>query len=139
MLCAHSCLKKAPCENTFRAITNAVLASKACNITGVVAIACAQHGCYTPNSIVNLFKSEQQKNVHFVILKAIESTRVDPDQGILFMYDIVCWYIIYLHERIRHLSQVKARSVFPDGLSWPRDQLCNWSVSCPCSQGTMFL
>jgi hypothetical protein len=93
-------VKKAPCENTFRAITNAVLASKACDITGVVAIACARHGCYAPNSIVNLFKSEQQKNVDFAILKAIESTGVDPDQGILFMYDIVCQYIIYLRERI---------------------------------------
>ena len=100
MLCAHSCLKKAPCKNTFRAITNAVLALKACDISRVMAIACAQHGCYMPNSIVNLFKSKQQKNVDFVILKAIESTRVDPDQGILFMYNIVCQYIIYLHERI---------------------------------------
>ena len=100
MLCTHSYMQKAPCENTFRAITNAVLASKACDITGVVAIACAWHGCYAPNSIVNLFKSEQQKNVDFAILKAIESTGVDPDQGILFMYDIICQYIIYLHERI---------------------------------------
>ena len=100
MLCTHSYMQKAPCENTFRAITNAVLASKACDITGVVANACARHGCYAPNSIVNLFKSEQQKNVDFAILKAIETTGVDPDQGILFMYDIVCQYIIYLRERI---------------------------------------
>ena len=97
-------MKKAPCENTFRAITNTVLALKACNITGVVAIACAQHSCYVPNSIVNLFKSEQQKNVDFVILKAIESTGVDPDQGILFMYDIVCQYIIYLCESVMTLK-----------------------------------
>ena len=100
MLCTHSYMQKAPCENTFRAITNAVLASKACDITGVVAIACTQHGRYALNSIVNLFKSEQQKNVDFTILKAIETTGVDPDQGILFMYDIVCQYIIYLCERI---------------------------------------
>ena len=88
-------MQKAPCENTFRPITNSVLTSKACDITGVVAIACAQHGCYVPNSIVDLYKSEQQKNVDFTILRAIETTGVDPDQGILFMYDIVCQYIIY--------------------------------------------
>jgi len=104
ILDADSCMQKAPCENTFRAITNAVLASKACDITGVVAIACARHGCYAPNSIVDLYKSEQQKNVDFAILKAIETTGVDPDQGILFIYDIVCQYIIYLQDRIgRHL------------------------------------
>jgi len=104
ILDADSCMQKAPCENTFRAITNAVLASKACDITGVVAIACARHGCYAPNSIVDLYKSEQQKNVDFAILKAIEMTGVDPDQGILFIYDIVCQYIIYLQDRIgRHL------------------------------------
>jgi len=62
MLSADSCMQKAPCKNTFRAITNAVLASKACDITGVVAIACARHGCYALNSIVDLFKSEQQKS-----------------------------------------------------------------------------
>ena len=100
ILGADSDVQKAPCENTFRAITNSVLASKACDITGVVAIACARHGCYAPNSIVDLYKSEQQKNVDFAILRAIETTGVDPDQGILFMYDIVCQYIIYLRERI---------------------------------------
>jgi len=29
-------------------------------------------------------------------------TGVDPDQGILFIYDIVCQYIIYLQDRIGH-------------------------------------
>ena len=82
LLGADSDVQKAPCENTFRAITNSVLTLKVCDITGVVAIACAQHGCYTPNSIVNLYKSEQQKSVDFAILRAIETTGVDPDQEI---------------------------------------------------------
>lgn len=93
-------LQKAPCENTFRAITNALLGSKACDITGIVAIACARHGCYAPNAIVDLFRNEQQKNVDFALIRAIETTGVDPDQGLLFMYDIVCQYIVYLLERI---------------------------------------
>ena len=46
--------QKAPCENTFRAITNALVASTSCDITGIVAIACAWHGCYVPNSIVDV-------------------------------------------------------------------------------------
>jgi hypothetical protein len=49
------CLQRAPCENKFQAISNAMLASKACDRTGVVAIACARHDCYAPNTLVDLF------------------------------------------------------------------------------------
>lgn len=94
--------KKAPCENTFRAIMNALQSSKACDVTGVVAIACARHGCYAPNSLVDLFKGEQQKNVDFSFLMSLSTTRVDPDQGTLLYYDIICQYIIFLLERIGH-------------------------------------
>ena len=65
-----------------------------------MAVACARHGCYAPNALVDLFKSEQQKNVDFAILRAVETTHVDPEQGMMLMYDIVCQYIIYLLERI---------------------------------------
>ena len=85
--------QKAPCENTFRAIQNALLASKACDLTGVVGIACARHGCFVPNALVNLFKGEQQKNVDFAFLTALNVLGIDPDQGVLFIYDIVCQYI----------------------------------------------
>ena len=40
----YLCFQKAPCENRFWAIMNACLASKACDRTGVVAIACVQCG-----------------------------------------------------------------------------------------------
>ncbi|KAF8965105.1 hypothetical protein BDZ97DRAFT_1659385, partial [Flammula alnicola] len=93
-------LTKAPCENTFRAIMNALLASSACDITGLVGIACARHGCYAPNALVDLFKGEQQKNVDFALLKALETTRVDPDQGVMIIYDIACQYFVHLQERI---------------------------------------
>jgi Kyakuja-Dileera-Zisupton transposase len=82
---------------------NALLASKACDITGLVAIACARHGCYAPNALVDLFLGEQQKNVDFGLLKAILMTHVDPEQGLLLIYDIVCQYIVHLLDRIGHL------------------------------------
>ena len=96
-------LQKAPCENTFRAIQNALVASKACDITGVVGIACARHGCYVPNALVDLFKGEQQKNVDFALVQALNTLGIDPDQGVLLIYDIVCQYIIHLKDRIGHL------------------------------------
>ena len=82
---------------------NALLASKACDITGLVAIACARHGCYALNALVDLFLGEQQKNVDFGLLRAILMTHVDPDQGLLLIYDIVCQYIVHLLDRIGHL------------------------------------
>ena len=93
-------LQKAPCENKFQAIVNALLASKACDRTGVVAIACARHGCYAPNALVDLFRGEQQKNVDFALLQALKTTKVDPQQGVMLIYDIVCQYIIHIMERI---------------------------------------
>ncbi|KAF8811081.1 hypothetical protein BYT27DRAFT_7221743 [Phlegmacium glaucopus] len=93
-------LTKAPCENTFRAIMNSLQASKACDVMGVVGIACARHGCYAPNALVDLFKGEQQKNVDFAFLKALTSTRVEPEQGVLLIYDIACQYFVHLQDRI---------------------------------------
>lgn len=96
-------VQKAPCENRFQAIMNALLASKACDITGIVAIACARHGCYAPNSLVDLFLGEGQKHVDFSLIMATLLTHVDPDQGLLLIYDIVCQYIVHLLHRIGHL------------------------------------
>jgi len=50
---------------------NALQASKLCNVTGVISIACGWHGCYTPQALVDLFRGEQQKNVGFSLLKAL--------------------------------------------------------------------
>ena len=93
-------LQKALCENTFEAIMNTLLASKACNVTGLVAIACAQHGCYAPNALVDLFKGEQQKNIDFALLKALDTTNVSLEQGVLLIYDIACQYFKYLQDHI---------------------------------------
>ena len=95
--------QKAPCENTFRAIEQAMLFSKACDITGIVAIACARHGCFAPNSIVDLFRGEQQKNVDWAFLESLRTTKVHTKQGAMLIYDIACQYTIYLRERIGHL------------------------------------
>ncbi|KAH9478642.1 hypothetical protein JR316_0009099 [Psilocybe cubensis] len=98
---AIEALTGAPCENTFRAIQNSLLSSSSCDVTGVVGVACARHGCYAPNALVNLFKGEQQKNVDFAFLAALRSTGVHPDQGTMVIYDIICQYIIHLLKRIK--------------------------------------
>jgi Kyakuja-Dileera-Zisupton transposase len=95
--------QRAPCENHFKAIEAAMMLSKACDVTGIVAIACARHGCFTPNGVANLFRGEQQKNVDWALVKACQTTTVDSRQGLLLIYDIACQYIIHLKERIGHL------------------------------------
>src|SRR5258705_8330285 len=76
---------------------------KACDISGIVAIACALHGCFAPNSIIDLTRGEQQKNVDWALLQAIQSTGVQDELGVMLIYDIICQYIIHLRERIGHL------------------------------------
>ena len=95
--------QRASCENTFRAIEDGMLLSKACDINGIVAIACARHGCFAPTSVANLHRGEQQKNVDWALLQAYKNTHVDPRQGLLLIYDVICQYIIHLSDRIGHL------------------------------------
>ena len=90
--------QKAPCEINFKAIEKALLFSKACNVTGIVACACARHGCFALNSIVDLFCGEQQKNVDWSVLEMIRTTNVHPRQGIMFYYDIVCQWWVYMND-----------------------------------------
>lgn len=54
-----------------------MLLSKACDITGIVAIAFVWHGCFA-----NLTHGEQQKNVDWALLEAVHSTDVKSAQGI---------------------------------------------------------
>lgn len=78
-----------------------MLFCKACDIRGIVAIACARHGFFA--SIVNLFRGEQQKNVDYALLQALKTTNVDPSQGAMLIYDIACQYFVHFKDRIGHL------------------------------------
>ncbi|KAF9045096.1 hypothetical protein BJ165DRAFT_1346802 [Panaeolus papilionaceus] len=89
-----------PCDNTFRAIESAMLASKVCDITGVVAVACARHGFYAPNALTDLVRGEQQKNVDYAFVKALALSNVHQKQKVTIMYDIACQYFIHLRTRI---------------------------------------
>ena len=53
--------------------------------------------------MVDLFKSEQQKNMDFALLRVLQILGIDLEQGIMFMYDIMCQYIIRLQERIGYM------------------------------------
>lgn len=86
-----------------------MLSSKACDVTGIIAVACARHGCFAPNSIADLFRGEQQKNVDWVLLQALKTTNIDAEQGAMLIYDIACQYFVHLKDRIGTL--------LPDGMT----------------------
>jgi hypothetical protein len=50
--------------------------------------------------LADLFKGEQQKNADFCFLMGLKHTNVQYDQTILFIYDIICQYIVYILQRI---------------------------------------
>jgi hypothetical protein len=76
--------------------------SKACDITGIVALACARHGFFIPNSIVDLYLGEGQKHIDFAVLQLFFKTFFDPEQAAMLIYDIVCQYFVHVKERIGH-------------------------------------
>lgn len=80
-----------------------MLHAHACDVTGIVAVACARHGCFAPNAVANLSRGEGQKHVDWCLIRACATTHVDSRQGLLFIYDIVCQYIVHLSKRIGHL------------------------------------
>jgi hypothetical protein len=56
---------------------------------------------FVPNTFADVYLGEQQKNMDFSLLRLIKVLGLDPEQGLFFIYDIVCQYIINLLKRIR--------------------------------------
>jgi len=73
------------------------------DVTSIVAIACARHGCFAPNGFVDLFKGEQQKNVDWAFIKTLRMTNIHSEQGVLLIYNILCQYFCHFHQHIGHL------------------------------------
>ena len=67
-----------------------------------MAIACPRHRCFTPGSVADLYRGEQQKNVDWVLLQSLKYSNMDPEQGLLFFYDIACQYSVHFQRRIGH-------------------------------------
>ncbi|KAG6915052.1 hypothetical protein DXG01_013697 [Tephrocybe rancida] len=91
---------KAPCENPFRVLEQAMLLSKACDIKGIVALACAWRGCFILTCVADLPVGEQQKNVDYILRELFQNGNFGEVRRILFMYDIVCQYIVHLTKHL---------------------------------------
>ena len=68
-------------------------------MTGIGAHACARHGCYCPNSVVNFTKGEGQKHMDFSFSEACQTTSCGLIPRLLHIYDLGCIYHINRPER----------------------------------------
>ncbi|KAF9489504.1 hypothetical protein BDN71DRAFT_1499024 [Pleurotus eryngii] len=57
-----------------------------------------QNICFAPGGS----RGEQQKNVDWVLLQSLKYSNMDPEQGLLFFYDIACQYSVHFQRRIGH-------------------------------------
>ncbi|KIK81364.1 hypothetical protein PAXRUDRAFT_156288, partial [Paxillus rubicundulus Ve08.2h10] len=58
------------CQN-HRAVNAANASRKNLIFTGIVATACARHGCFIPHSMVDFQKGEHQMNINYSICQAL--------------------------------------------------------------------
>ncbi|KAJ3507665.1 hypothetical protein NMY22_g16859 [Coprinellus aureogranulatus] len=64
-----------------RAVSERNVFKKGYDVTGVVAIACARHGCFAPGGIVDLQKGERQLNVDYALVEALRLTKATETPG----------------------------------------------------------
>ncbi|KAF6744445.1 hypothetical protein DFP72DRAFT_1078508 [Ephemerocybe angulata] len=74
---------------------------KGYDITGLVAVCCARHGCFAPGSAVDLQKGERQVNVDLAVSEAAETTNSSSTPGTRIAYDIGCQYCINFRQRMK--------------------------------------
>ncbi|TEB39680.1 hypothetical protein FA13DRAFT_1784375 [Coprinellus micaceus] len=70
------------------------------DITGVVSVACARHGCFAPAGTVDLQKGERQINMNLALSEACDATKAGQTLGLRFTYDINCQYCVNFHQRV---------------------------------------
>ncbi|KDQ49013.1 hypothetical protein JAAARDRAFT_144073, partial [Jaapia argillacea MUCL 33604] len=96
--------QKATCNN-HKAQSQANTATKHLAVTGIVAAACARHGCFCPGSSANLQFGERQVNMDYILAQALKLTKVPGVCPTLVLYDIICQYGVYVEQRFSKLPQ----------------------------------
>ncbi|KDQ56925.1 hypothetical protein JAAARDRAFT_194870 [Jaapia argillacea MUCL 33604] len=97
--------QKATCHN-HKAQSQANSATKHLAVTGIVAAACARHGCFCPGSCANLQFGERQVNMNYILAQALRLTKVPGVCPSIVLYDIICQYGVYVERRFGKLPQL---------------------------------
>ncbi|KIK44647.1 hypothetical protein CY34DRAFT_22913 [Suillus luteus UH-Slu-Lm8-n1] len=82
--------EKSSCNN-HQAVNQANAARHKLESTGIGGVACAQHGCFVPHSMVDFQKGEKQMNMDYTLCEASQHNMEGITRAIIF-YDINCQY-----------------------------------------------
>ncbi|KAL4063938.1 hypothetical protein V8B97DRAFT_2026252 [Scleroderma yunnanense] len=95
----YSCrAKRSDCSNHH--VVNQANASRGhLASTGIGGCACARHGCFIPHAMVDFQKGEQQINMDYALIHAVQY-QMQPTQQVIHFYDINCQYGQNLHRWI---------------------------------------
>ncbi|KAG0691964.1 hypothetical protein DFH29DRAFT_883337 [Suillus ampliporus] len=83
--------------------------------TGIGGCACARHGCFMPNSMVDFQKGERQMNMDYALCNTL-SHNMDGLHRALIFYDVNCQYNKHLWQRVDeslHLSIPPGMDIIP--------------------------
>ncbi|KAJ3525648.1 hypothetical protein NMY22_g10486 [Coprinellus aureogranulatus] len=106
-------LHEPPTCSKLRAVSEKNVFKKGYDVTGVVGIACARHGCFCPSSVVDLQKGERQKNVDYAVCQGFQNTNAFKLLGALLAYDVNCQYCVNFRKRILQGEYLEFDPTFP--------------------------
>ncbi|KIO09322.1 hypothetical protein M404DRAFT_84997, partial [Pisolithus tinctorius Marx 270] len=92
--------EKSACNN-HKAINQANAQRGRLHSTGIGAMACAQHGCFYPHSVVDFQKGERQLNMDYSLANALRYNMTGINRVLCF-YDINCSYMKNLCTWVRN-------------------------------------
>ncbi|KAJ3533262.1 hypothetical protein NMY22_g7406 [Coprinellus aureogranulatus] len=96
-----------------RAVSERDVFKKGYDVTGVVSVACARHGCFAPGGTVDLQKGEKQLCVDYAVVESYILTRALDTPGGLLAYDVNCQYCIRFRKRIKKGPYLSLSRAFP--------------------------
>ncbi|KIK75853.1 hypothetical protein PAXRUDRAFT_18623 [Paxillus rubicundulus Ve08.2h10] len=73
--------------------------------TGIGAIACARHGCFVPDTVVDFQKGKQQVNMDYVLCQALGKLEGIPRAAVI--YDITCQFSVPFGTRVLKSDYLK--------------------------------
>ncbi|KAG0701033.1 hypothetical protein DFH29DRAFT_876211 [Suillus ampliporus] len=111
---AKDSAQRSECNN-HRAVNQANASWHKLEATGIGGCACARHGCFVPNSMVDFQKGERQMNMDYALCNAL-SHNTDGLHRALTFYDVNCQYNKHLRQRVDeslHLSIPPGMDIIP--------------------------
>ncbi|KAF9490989.1 hypothetical protein BDN71DRAFT_1434306 [Pleurotus eryngii] len=83
------------------------------------------HECFAPGSVANLYRGKQQKNVNWVLLQSLKYFNMDPEQGLLFFYDIACEILESLWANFNAVTLVMRTATLTHQAEMLDDHICD--------------